>query len=120
MTANPFIRITDDIRKEIEIRAYLIWESEGRPHGCSQEHWQRAEAEIMAAHMLAGVAAAEKPKKKAASKKTAKTSAKTAAPKTAEPKAVEHKTEAPAKTKAATKTKRTAKPKTTKAKHKEA
>ncbi|MDE2183246.1 MAG: DUF2934 domain-containing protein [Alphaproteobacteria bacterium] len=37
-----------DIRKQIEVRAYHIWESEGRPHGRSDEHWRRAEAEILA------------------------------------------------------------------------
>lgn len=36
----------DDLRKDIEIRAYLIWEREGRPHGRQEEHWRLAEAEI--------------------------------------------------------------------------
>lgn len=117
MTANPFVRITDDIRKEIEVRAYLIWESEGRPYGRDREHWQRAEAEVMAAHMLARVAADGKPKKAKATKKTAKTKTKTApATKTATPKPAEPKAEA----KTATKTKRATKPKTVKTKHKEA
>jgi hypothetical protein len=36
-----------EIRKEIERRAYLIWESEGCPHGRDGEHWTQAEAEIL-------------------------------------------------------------------------
>ena len=40
-------RISDEVRRAIEVRAYLIWEGEGRPHGCEKEHWRRAEAEIM-------------------------------------------------------------------------
>ena len=40
-------RISDEVRRAIEVRAYLIWEGEGRPHGREKEHWQRAEAEIM-------------------------------------------------------------------------
>jgi hypothetical protein len=54
-----------DIRKEIELRAYLIWESEGCPHGCDGEHWARAEAEIL------GV----KPAKKARVRKSTKAAA---------------------------------------------
>lgn len=30
----------------IQERAYEIWEAEGRPDGCEQEHWLRAEAEV--------------------------------------------------------------------------
>ncbi len=41
--------ISDAVKREIEVRAYLIWESEGRPHGREVEHWQRAEAEILGA-----------------------------------------------------------------------
>ena len=40
-------KIPDALRHEIEVRAYLIWESEGRPHGREKEHWMRAEAEIL-------------------------------------------------------------------------
>jgi hypothetical protein len=35
-----------DLTKRIRQRAYKIWESEGRPHGCDSAHWLRAEAEI--------------------------------------------------------------------------
>jgi hypothetical protein len=31
----------DDVRK----RAYALWESEGRPDGKHEEHWQRASEE---------------------------------------------------------------------------
>lgn len=34
------------VREEVETIAYSIWESEGRPHGCDQDHWFRAEAQI--------------------------------------------------------------------------
>ena len=59
MKAKPANRMTDEVRREIQVRAYLIWESEGRPHGCEKEHWARAEAEILGG----------KPAKKAATAK---------------------------------------------------
>jgi hypothetical protein len=54
-----------EIRKEIELRAYLIWESEGRPNGRDGEHWARAEAEILGL----------KPAKKARVRKSVKAAA---------------------------------------------
>jgi hypothetical protein len=33
---------------EIHLRSYLIWERECRPEGKSEEHWQRAKAELEA------------------------------------------------------------------------
>ncbi|MBV9785134.1 MAG: DUF2934 domain-containing protein [Acidisphaera sp.] len=36
----------DDIEELIRQRAYEIWESEGRPHGRDQAHWERARREI--------------------------------------------------------------------------
>ncbi|MCP5364982.1 MAG: DUF2934 domain-containing protein [Hyphomicrobiales bacterium] len=33
-------------RREIEKRAYTIWEQEGCPHGKDEEHWTRAVAEL--------------------------------------------------------------------------
>jgi hypothetical protein len=39
----------DALRKQIEERAYALWESDGRPHGRNLDHWLQAEAEIMAA-----------------------------------------------------------------------
>lgn len=34
---------------DIAQRAHQIWESEGRPHGRDQDHWHRAEREILRA-----------------------------------------------------------------------
>ena len=45
MKAKPVI--SDALRRAVEVRAYLIWESEGKPHGREKEHWMRAEAEIL-------------------------------------------------------------------------
>jgi hypothetical protein len=36
----------DDRAKAIAIRAYEIWESEGRQHGFSEVYWLRAEREL--------------------------------------------------------------------------
>lgn len=44
----------------IRMRSYQIWEREGRPVGCAQEHWVRAKAELeaeMQAASMAGTAA---------------------------------------------------------------
>ncbi len=43
-----------DREARIRQRAYEIWQSEGRPEGRDVEHWQRAEAEIMAEAGAAG------------------------------------------------------------------
>ncbi|MBU6444048.1 MAG: DUF2934 domain-containing protein [Alphaproteobacteria bacterium] len=51
----------------IAARAYAIWESEGRPHGCDTEHWLRAERELAAGPLTAP---AKRPAKKAAAKKS--------------------------------------------------
>ncbi len=37
-----------NIQEEIGARAYLIWVEEGQPEGKSEEHWFRAEREILA------------------------------------------------------------------------
>lgn len=39
--------ISDEIRNAIALKAYYIWEEEGRPEGRGAEHWARAEAEIL-------------------------------------------------------------------------
>jgi len=39
---------TNPSEDEIRTRSYLIWEREGRPEGKSEEHWQRAKAELEA------------------------------------------------------------------------
>lgn len=36
-----------DKSERIKARAYLIWESEGKPAGQGGKHWERAELEIM-------------------------------------------------------------------------
>lgn len=97
-----------DITKEIALRAYYIWENEGRPHGREHSHWARAEAEILSEAPPNKAAAPKKaPAKKpvatrnpGAKKPSANGSAKTA------------KAESPAApAKAAVKTKKVAKPK---------
>ena len=35
------------IRHLIAVRAYELWENQGRPHGCDLIHWHQAEQEIM-------------------------------------------------------------------------
>ena len=32
----------DNSDRKIALRAYHIWEQEGRPHGLAEEHWERA------------------------------------------------------------------------------
>jgi hypothetical protein len=90
--------ISDDVRKAIALRAYHIWEREGRPHDRQAAHWQMAEAEIlreqsadaaMAPHPAELVMAVTKPsKKKATTEPVAATKAtEAAAVKTTKPKA---------------------------------
>jgi len=38
----------EQVRALIAVRAYEIWENEGRPHGRDALHWKRAEQEILA------------------------------------------------------------------------
>ena len=62
--------IKDDLRKQIELRAYHIWESEGRPQGRQEEHWRMAEAELLAKPVTRAKAAIRpKTKRAPASKK---------------------------------------------------
>jgi hypothetical protein len=69
--------IADDIGKQIALRAYFIWEHEGRPEGHGAEHWARAEAEIRSEQAALKTVAPKKPAKKVAA---AKPAAKKAAP----------------------------------------
>ena len=39
-------RRIDEMREYIQLRAYELWESEGRPAGRDQAHWLQAEREI--------------------------------------------------------------------------
>lgn len=50
-----------DLTERIRQRAYMIWESEDRPHGCDSAHWLRAEADIREGLKVSGPA--EKPQK---------------------------------------------------------
>lgn len=34
--------------ESVRVRAYQIWEAEGRPHGRDQAHWYQAESELSA------------------------------------------------------------------------
>ncbi|MGC9953067.1 MAG: DUF2934 domain-containing protein [Rhizomicrobium sp.] len=49
MNAKPVKRTAESLRKQIEARAYQLWERDGRPHGRHQEHWVQAEKEILSA-----------------------------------------------------------------------
>lgn len=73
-----------DIGKEIETRAYFLWEQAGRPEGNGWEFWMQAEGQLMDEQRQKTVAAAKPaPKKKAhkAAKKAARKVAKKAAKK---------------------------------------
>ena len=37
----------DQLAQCVQSRAYEIWESQGCPHGCDQEHWLQAEREVI-------------------------------------------------------------------------
>jgi hypothetical protein len=41
--------MSQDLQEAIRVRAYTIWESEGRPDGRSLEHWLQAEDEAVSA-----------------------------------------------------------------------
>jgi hypothetical protein len=48
----------DDCTQRVRLRAYLIWEREGRPEGRDAEHWRQAEREVAQEEDAAGVPAA--------------------------------------------------------------
>jgi hypothetical protein len=80
--------VTD--HEKIRLRAFQIWEAEGRPEGMDLEHWQRAEFELS----LVSIPKKAKPSgvtasKTVAAKKsgTGKAASKAAASKVAAPKA---------------------------------
>src|SRR5215207_9818033 len=50
-----------DKEQRIRVRAYAIWEGEGRHDGRAEEHWRRAEREIEHALRSAEAQAAEAP-----------------------------------------------------------
>jgi Protein of unknown function (DUF2934) len=47
MNAKPVNPTAESLRKQIEARAYLLWERDGRPYGRHEEHWAQAEKEIL-------------------------------------------------------------------------
>lgn len=69
--------MTEKSRSKFEVRAYEIWEREGRPHGKALEHWFQAISEINREEAEAEAAKV----KKAASRKTAATKKRAARPK---------------------------------------
>jgi len=70
MRAKPAPSTEEAVRRQIEVRAYLIWERDGRPQGRHAEHWALAEKEIFGEQN--GKAPAKK-KVKAAAKRSSKT-----------------------------------------------
>ena len=69
-----------DLTERIRQRAYKIWESEGRLHGCDSANWLRAEADIQEGLKASGPAekslkpARKSPHKSAALSKRSRTS----------------------------------------------
>lgn len=47
--------MSNPMESRIRLRAYRIWEEEGRPEGCDVEHWRRAEREITSQERTAPV-----------------------------------------------------------------
>ena len=47
----------NDYIRRVRLRAYLIWEREGRPEGRDVEHWQQAEREVAQEDDTAGLQA---------------------------------------------------------------
>lgn len=53
-----------DKEQRIRVRAYAIWEGEGRHDGRAEEHWRQAELEIEQALRSAEAQAAEAPEQR--------------------------------------------------------
>jgi len=47
MNAKPVNSTAESLRKQIEFRAYLLWERDGCPYSRHEEHWAQAEKEIL-------------------------------------------------------------------------
>jgi hypothetical protein len=63
--------IHEPTNEEIAVRAYLIWEKNGKPHGQDRAYWLQAEAELQAGYKklqeaFNATAIVPKPKAKAA------------------------------------------------------
>jgi Protein of unknown function (DUF2934) len=50
MSVRSTPQVVKPLPEEIATAAYYIWEKEGRANGRAADHWQRAEAQLMAAH----------------------------------------------------------------------
>jgi len=74
---------TEALRQKTAERAYLIWESVGRPHGYDQQHWAQAEAEVLGNPRAAGKRTTAASKGATATKSTVTAPKKAAAAKTA-------------------------------------
>ncbi|MBA3054438.1 MAG: DUF2934 domain-containing protein [Sphingomonadales bacterium] len=72
-----------DKTEEVKLRSYLIWESEGRPDGASQDHWLRAEAELASEQAAAAKPAKARSPRTSAPKTGKAKAAKSPAPKQA-------------------------------------
>ena len=62
--------IHEPTNEEIAVRAYLIWEKNGKPHGQDRAYWLQAEAELRAGYTklpeaVLPTVAVSKPKAKA-------------------------------------------------------
>ena len=57
---------------QIRLRAYAIWEEEGRPAGCEAAHWERAVREMAGNENQAPARQATLKARKAAEKKPAR------------------------------------------------
>lgn len=66
------MKTVEDTQAKIRERAYLLWESAGRPDGRSDEFWMLAMQEFAASPSMV---TPDKPKKTAAKKTMAKTAA---------------------------------------------
>ena len=49
----------DDYVQRVRLRAYLIWERQGRPEGAAEDHWHEAEKELLQEAYAAGLYARE-------------------------------------------------------------
>jgi hypothetical protein len=53
-------------QEQVSLRAYELWEQEGRPHGRDQAHWFEAERQVQS--LKSGENAAPRPRKRTARK----------------------------------------------------
>ncbi len=47
MNPKPAMPAIESLHKQIEARAYALWERDGRPFGRHEEHWAQAEKEVL-------------------------------------------------------------------------